>query len=318
MWRERLIGVLLFGLVATLAVAAFSHLIPESAPQYISVQARMLDSIRPHLLVPALALCAVLAGLGQRRAAAVGGAAAMLVLVALVVDHAARIAPRADQGDLSVVWFNMLETNEITAERLARALRAADADVIVIGESTAAIARDLPTQLGDSHPHRLGCTGEDRCGVLLLSRLPLGTSRIRDMPSGRERFIRVVIEQPGRQRTHLIAFHMVKPWFSGFAETEMTALEAALDAKTAPPTILVGDFNAAPWSWRMRHIERSFGLRHAARPIATWPAGAGALGVPIDHVLLRGGTALSSVKPWGADLGSNHRGLRAEIALPRE
>ncbi len=110
---------------------------------------------------------------------------------------------------------------------------------------------------------------------------------------------------------------MAKPWVLGFSEAEAEVVKAALGVEHAPPTILVGDFNAAPWSRRIRQIEKTFGLRHAPFPIATWPVEAGFLGIPIDHILLRGGTAFVEIAPWGAELGSNHRGLRATITLPK-
>lgn len=314
MWTERLIGVLLFGLLVTLALAAFSQLVPDRAGQFISVQTRMLDSMRPHLLIVVLMFAAALLALGQMRLAALGAGGAALVLMALVADYALRTAPQSTSGDLSVLWFNMLETNDIAPEKLVQALIDADVDVILLAESVP--AAEVPALMADTHPHQLGCDAPDDCGIMLMSRVPLGTSRIRDLPSGKDRFMRVVIERPGRLPVHLIAVHMVKPWFTGFAETETEALEAALNAERTPPTILVGDFNAAPWSRRMRALEQSFDLRHAPRPNATWPVRAGPFGVPIDHVLLRGGTAFADITPWGEDLGSNHRGLRAVIALP--
>jgi len=317
MWGERLIGIVLFGLVLTLALAAFSHKVPDSAGQFLSVQTRIFDSMRPYLIGFSMVLVVILLGLGQAKLALLGAGGAVLITVAMIVDYASRIAPQADTGDLSLVWFNMLETNDTSPETIADALRQADVDIIVLAEATP--ARSIPELMSDSHPYRLGCEDEDQnCGLLILSRVPLGTSRLRDLPSGRERFARVVIERPDRAPVHLLAVHMVKPWFAGFAGTEVEALEAALESETIPPTILIGDFNAAPWSRRMRHFEQNFGLEHARFPIGTWPAQAGALGLPIDHILLRGGTALADITPWGGDLGSNHRGLRASIALPQD
>lgn len=314
MWTERLIGVLLFWLVLTLLLAAVSHLVPDRAGQYISVQLRMLDSLRPHLLVLSVFFAAALLALGQARLAGLGVGAALLILCALVIDHARRVAPQAETGDLTLVWFNMLETNAIAPERLAQALAETDADVIVLGESRP--AADLPTLMRQTHPHRAGCDAAGTCGLMVLSRVPLGPTRIRDFRSGPQRFARIVIDLAGHVPVHLIAVHMVKPWFTAMAAPEREALEAALTADPIPPTILLGDFNAAPWSRRIRRLEKKFGLRHAPRPLATWPTSAGRLGVPIDHVLLRGGTAFAEITTWGADLGSNHRGLRAAIALP--
>jgi endonuclease/exonuclease/phosphatase (EEP) superfamily protein YafD len=116
---------------------------------------------------------------------------------------------------------------------------------------------------------------------------------------------------------NLIFMHMVKPWYLGMAAAEREALDAALGGPKDLPLVLMGDFNAAPWSRRMRQVEQKHGLRHAPFPVATWPVEAGPFGLPIDHVLVRGRAELVSVDPWGAHLGSNHRGLKAKLALQR-
>ena len=66
----------------------------------------------------------------------------------------------------------------------------------------------------------------------------------------------------------------------------------------------------------MRGIARDQSLGFAVWPVPTWPAAAGRFGVPIDHVLVRGGPRLVSIAPWGAELGSDHRGLLAALSLP--
>lgn len=313
MWIERLIGVVLFGLVVLLVLGALSHRVPDAAGQFLTVQARMFDSLRPYLIALAVGLAVVLLALGQGRLALLGLGAAGAIALGMIVDYASRIAPKAERGNLSLIWFNMLGTNTIAPDVLANALRQADVDVIILAEANP--ARRVPELLSDSHPHRLGCT-DAACGLMILSRVPIAFSRLRDLPSGRERFARVVIDPPDHPATHLLVMHMVKPWFGNLAATENEALEAALNSETVPPTILVGDFNAAPWSRRLRHVEQTFGFEHPPFPIATWPVEAGPFGLPIDHVLLRGGTALAQIEPWGADLGSNHRGLRVSIGLP--
>lgn len=111
--------------------------------------------------------------------------------------------------------------------------------------------------------------------------------------------------------------HMVKPWQTAFSKDEEEIAHRALaDAPEDQPMVLLGDFNAAPWSRRMMELERRHDLDHAPWPVATWPVRAGGLGIPIDHVLLGKGAKLGSLSPWGSDLGSNHRGLLAKIDLP--
>ena len=48
---------------------------------------------------------------------------------------------------------------------------------------------------------------------------------------------------------------------------------------------------------------------------ATWPVEAGALGVPIDNLLTRSGAVIESIATLPDTFGSNHRGLRAQVAI---
>jgi len=313
-WSERLIGMLILTLTVVLIVAAFSAALPDRFGQIVSIQARIFDSLTPYLLLVALPLILMLLAMGQGRLAGIGFAGVSIIVLFLVWDYRSRIAPTAQSGDLDVIWFNALETNTTDVADFTAALLDADADVVVFAESYPLF--DVPALVEEQYPYRLGCDELDTCGILFLSRVPISYSRFRDFPSGYDRFLRVVLEVPDKTPVHLIAIHMVKPWFTGFTDTETEAIAAALDTSNPPPTIVMGDFNAAPWSRRVRSIERAFGLEHAGWPLSTWPAGAGAFGVPIDHILLRGGAAFADIEPWWGDLGSNHRGLRATIALP--
>jgi len=72
-WLQRLVGVVILGLVLSLLAAAFSHLVPDRAGQFIATQARIFDSLRLHLLPVVLGFSLVLALLGERQLALAGG-----------------------------------------------------------------------------------------------------------------------------------------------------------------------------------------------------------------------------------------------------
>ena len=80
--------------------------------------------------------------------------------------------------------------------------------------------------------------------------------------------------------------------------------------------VAVGDFNAAPWGKSVQNVLKSSGMKALRWPVPTWPAAAGSFGLPIDHVLVRGGARVVAVHPFGVALNSNHRGLMADISLP--
>jgi endonuclease/exonuclease/phosphatase (EEP) superfamily protein YafD len=65
----------------------------------------------------------------------------------------------------------------------------------------------------------------------------------------------------------------------------------------------------------MRALLDDTGFRTVRFGPGTWPSDA-ALRLPIDHVLLRGDAGLAGMETLGADLGSNHLGIVADIVLP--
>jgi len=112
----------------------------------------------------------------------------------------------------------------------------------------------------------------------------------------------------------LIVAHKLKPWFASMVEQQDAQLRARVN-DIAGPLVVVGDFNAAPWSAPSRELIDATGLRAPRLPVPTWPVEAGRFGVPIDNIFVRGGARLTDLQPFGDDLGSNHRGLLAEVAV---
>ena len=312
--RLHLTGILVPLVLALEAVAGLGRFVPD-LDQFLSTNLRMLEHLAPHLLVLSVLLSLAVAGLGARRA---GGALALLALFAgagIVQDYRALRAPVAAESDLKLLWFNVLTDNPTPPERLVAAIRAAEADVVLLAEPTR--LRRAVDGLADLYPYRLGCAEVEPCGLILLSRFPVANPRFYDFPSGPNRMLRVILEVPGHGSVALAGIHETKPWYLGLTNGETEAVRWGLrPGKRALPMVVTGDFNAAPWSFRMRRIQREQDLRSAAWPVSTWPMAAGRFGVPIDHVLVRGGTWIASLEPWGADLGSNHRGLIAGIDLP--
>ena len=280
--------------------------------------ARILDSLRAHLLILAALAGLGAAGLGRPRPGLAGAAAACFALCLLAADYHTRSAARGKSADLSVIWFNVWVDNPISIARIAREIRTSGADIVALVEARP--VRALRQELADLYPHSFGCDREVQpgCSILILSRWPLldpMATRLSDFDL--QRRVDATLRLAGGETVALRALHMVKPWQPRFAAEEEIAADAALAGMPPDrPHLVIGDFNAAPWSRRMLRIERTHGLRHAALPVATWPVAAGRFGVPIDHVLVGGpGVALTSLDRWGAGLGSNHAGLIARIDL---
>lgn len=255
-----------------------------------------------------------LALLGVRRLALAGALTALLGGGWIAVDYSMRIGPTltGDSVPLRVLWLNLLKDNTTQPEQIADALRRSGADLIVLAE--AAPAYQAVPALSDLYPHRQGCTDPTRCELLILSRHPMGPVKFGDMLTGPERLARFTLELPEGPHPTIVAVHRIKPWYLGLTGGENAWMRAVLSGGHNRPLLVVGDFNASPWSRRMWQLGTRYGLRHPTWPIATWPAWAGRFGVQIDHVLTRGAIGAKTIIPWEVLL-SNHRGLLADLRV---
>ena len=314
--RAYLAGLLVLPTLLLQIAAIFAPLVPDRL-QLFAIEARMLEGPIPQILLASLAVASVVAWIGYRRAALCLAAVALGGLAWTAVDYGRMQAPHGAAANLSILWFNMYAGNPLPAEALVAALGDSGAEVIMMTEANAA----LPALdgLSSRYPYRLICPG--RCAMAILSRLPFETAEIIDngVTAGERQILHVrLVPSGGTGPVSLLAVHMLKPWYLAFSGGEMERLRWVLKRYTEP-TVLVGDFNATPWSRRMQMIARAGRMEFAGMPVPTWPASAGPVGLPIDHVLVRGGITVASVTPWGgAALGSNHRGLLARLLLPEQ
>lgn len=277
--------------------------------------ARLLDSLSPWFLAFALLAAGLSAGLGARRAGFGLIALTTLAFGQLALQHRALSLPLAPGRavDLRVLFFNAREENAAYGDRIVSAVLESGADVVVIAEGEAihpALAR-----LREAYAFVSPCAVET-CGLVVALRVPPERFWRLDLnPVWGKRYAVAELQTASGARVHLAASHLMKPWLTGITESELGRLSAQYDWLPGP-VVAVGDFNAAPWSLGMRRLLRQTGLRALRVPLPTWPARAGALGIPIDHVLVRDGVRVVRVRVFGARLNSNHRGFVAEIALP--
>lgn len=310
--RPVLAGVVTGVALVLLGLAALAPVLPsEAALQGVG---RIFDSVVPQLLAAVLALAVLVILLGQRLLALAVILAVLAVGGVTGARHVARSDPlvaEAEARTIRVLWFNVLSDNPRPPEEMVRAVNASGADVVVLAE-----ASHVETQLAGferAYPYQLGC--RKPCNLLVLSRLPLDAASLRNLSFvSRERYAQIPLDFGARSLT-LVAAHMLKPWYDEWAVLEENVLIRALD-RIDGPVLVVGDFNSAPWSLRMRRIADATGARFVRLPPATWPVEAGRLGVPIDNALTRDGVRLAGIERWGGDLGSNHAGLMLTVVLP--
>lgn len=121
----------------------------------------------------------------------------------------------------------------------------------------------------------------------------------------------------GVTRVEVIGVHPPSPTSSGRSERRDAMLAATGEwvADRASPVVVVGDFNATPWSAAYRDLLWRGGLVDTMRGSglqATWPDGWGPLAIPIDHVLHTRELG-SSGRRTGPSFGSAHRPVLVSV-----
>jgi endonuclease/exonuclease/phosphatase (EEP) superfamily protein YafD len=224
----------------------------------------------------------------------------------------ARAVDPAAAADLSVLFFNAYAGNSEDGARIVEAAIATGADMLVFAEA-GALVDDLDA-LTAAYDFVSPCRGET-CELLIATNLPVLRSwQLPLNAAWAERYAVTEVEVPGHGTVFIAAAHLSKPWLTGIAEAELARLEAQLNWLSGP-SVVVGDFNMPPWSGPMRRLLDDTGFLTVRFGPGTWPSDA-ALRLPIDHVLLRGDAGLAGMETLGADLGSNHLGIVADIVLP--
>jgi endonuclease/exonuclease/phosphatase (EEP) superfamily protein YafD len=276
----------------------------------------LLSNATVHAAALACALGVGLAAAGWRLMGSAGAALAAFVAwqgfergVWTEVGPAAAEAPR-----LELLHFNVLYDNE-RARDAAAAIAGSGADVVVLLEASG-VAEHFDA-LAAIYPHRFGCDGV-QCEIAVLSRLPLRDAAWLAFPhASLDRLARVVLDVEGRDVT-LFAAHFAKDYFASFRSDQAWRLTGEVRRwrrSNDGPVVVAADFNAAPWDPIVR---RTAYLTRLASPrgwLPTWPAAAGPFGLPIDGLMVSDDLRVERIATTPEGFGSNHRGLRATLAL---
>ncbi len=296
-----------------LALAAMSQFVATESP--LGPMMRMLDSLSPWMIGVSVVLAIMVFAFGARIMAALLVISACVGFGTLAERHVQVSLPTAPtlQPEMRILFFNALFENAAFGHRIVEAAIAADPDVLIVAEAEA-LYPALKT-IASKYEILTECT-LDACEMLVATRLPV--RRFWQLSLNvvwPDRYSVADLDLPSGKSVFVVGNHLLKPWLSGLSETEIRRLGAQYDWLSKPAVVL-GDYNMAPWSKPMHDLLTFTGFKTMRLPIPTWPARAGSLGVPIDHVLVHNGARVVAARPFGETLGSNHRGLLVDLALP--
>ena len=270
-----------------------------------------------HQLAVGLLICALVAVFARWRKTAV--AIGLLAAVNLALVAPLYFGPsRPETGELRVLSFNVLASNRRFGD-VVEFIRASDADVVVLHEVTsrweeaieeaAATFDDWPYEITEARARG------DLFGSLVLVEAG-ATVESFGFALTDPRAIEILLPDG----VALLAIHPLSPSSEFRAQQNDRQLLFATQwaAGQDGPAIVVGDFNATPWSFPFRRLISSTDLSNSARGYGldlSYPADGNALvRVPIDHLLFSDGLAVVD-RRLGPAMGSDHFPLTVDLAF---
>jgi endonuclease/exonuclease/phosphatase (EEP) superfamily protein YafD len=217
--------------------------------------------------------------------------------------------------------FNMLQGNK-RFEAVERFVRQCNADVLVFQEVTPELS-DVLKRTADIYPTQHLRPRKNSKGAALLTRRPARNVRFEPLP-GQQQIgaVAAEIEMSGGPVT-IFGIHSHKPTKAKDAVSQL-AFFAWLSKRSheiragGQPIIIIGDFNATPWSTPFQAFESQSELLDTSRGVifgATW-----SFFLPhrlmIDHGFVSPEWRLVN-REIGPVLGSDHRPLILDLALVR-
>ena len=253
--------------------------------------------------------------------------AATLAAAAIIVINVTALWPAAGQAQvaagrpraLRVAFANVYYRNPHT-DRVARFALESGADVVVLAEITpawnAALA-DLERHF--PYRHYAYLEGQRRAGTLLLSRLPLESATTLSFGRGGDPGVSAEV-RVGTKLVHLIGVHPTWPLWRAATQRRNAqyARIAALARAAGGDTIVVGDFNATPFSPAYARFVAASGLMDASNGrgwMPTWPTFFPPFGLEIDHALVSRDLYVVQFER-GPRVGSDHLPIVLDLATP--
>jgi endonuclease/exonuclease/phosphatase (EEP) superfamily protein YafD len=271
-----------------------------------------IASFRPQLTVGLMVLLVLLV-LGRWPKTAVFVGLVTLINIGTLFPLFMAKGSTAEEADLRILSFNLLSDNKNFGD-VIEYIRSSEADIVVLHEASrpweeAVAEADLDYEMTMTRP------SEGIFGSLVMT--PAGaivTSfgfRLADPRAVEIRF---------PDGLAVLAVHPLSPSSARRARLrdQQLAYAAEWAKKQSGPIVVVGDFNASPFSYPYRRLRAETGLADSIRgygvensfPARAWPI----LRVSIDHLLYSGGVQVVD-RSLGPPLGSDHFPLVVDLSL---
>lgn len=233
-------------------------------------------------------------------------------------------AAAANSPQVTIAHLNTLARNTDKA-RVVDFIRDTDADFVFLSEVTTPLleliesADELPYEIIVSSSRTFGVMGLAHTRAIAAD--PTIEGHVTNL--GETRLPGVVIQaELGGQFFEMLGFQTTSPGRVAKAQGRDSQLEGAAEwvGERETPVVLIGDFNATPWTPAFSKLLRTADLTDSARGrgfTGSWPAGWGPFKIPIDHALHSDGlTTVERIR--GTSAGSDHLSLLITLALSEQ
>ena len=231
-------------------------------------------------------------------------------LIALALQPQVALAtPQSAGRHLELITFNVWSKNK-NLDQVAAWLLAQDADIVVLQEISDQNRPFFNGALSKTYGHIYDCG----CNELLIASKSAwvdagGQGRTDDVPS--MSWLRFPDGKGGSYR--LVSLRPIYPKHPSQQARHYAWMDREFQ-NTSRTSILVGDFNLTPWSYKLQHFASESGLRRHGTWASSWSADVGG-GFLIDNVFSTPDVTSISFKT-GPNLGSDHFPIIAELVLP--
>ncbi|NWF69968.1 MAG: endonuclease/exonuclease/phosphatase family protein [Chloroflexi bacterium] len=278
----------------------------------------LFDALLPALFFPALAL--LLIGLITRHMRVM--VAQFPALLGFMLLYSTVLLPpptTAQPGDIrfGLLTYNVYSRNDSYSE-IARIIREADAEIVLLQEVSATAAVYFEQNLADLYPQRVFYPHEGHAGQGALSRYPIVTQTYWQMELGHLRLEVQINDTP----VVIYSLHPIHPFLLTRGLFNQTPQNAEIDdalaraAAESGAVVLAGDFNISDLSDAYERITASYGDAFRAE--------GGGLGLTfpaffplarLDYVFYNSAIVPVDARVWPEAAGSDHFPLLVHLSL---
>lgn len=220
------------------------------------------------------------------------------------------VSAPAGERAIRVVSFNTWYPNE-QAESVKQEIARLDADVVALVE-VGPNKRKMLAELKGQYPYQANCFRIDYCNIAILSKLPVSDVSSQVSWEGPP-YLSVRLGPEAGDLT-VMAVHTIRFPHSRAQYRQVVALAKLIESLPGRKLVM-GDFNATPFSRIIETVERRAGLTRLTT-LPSWPSHVGLPQIAIDHIFISRGIRQLSKQVVGEPAGSDHFPVMLDIGVP--